>query len=350
MNKKIYLLTGYNNFFGQTRKPWVSIDTDKLINHFKMQGINVIHLPVSSIYNQNIDIDNSIILYTFSQRENLRQYLKDIIYSLCQRNNISIPSLELLLCHENKGYQEIYKRKLGINQLPSYYFSSKREIVDYELSFPIVLKTLDGSNGKGVFLIKSREQLMRKIISIEKDTSFLTKIDLLRRRFLRTKKSFPGYSNFNSKKDYEEYKDYIKPEKCFVLQQFIPNLEYDFRVIILGEHYYVTKRLNRKGDFRASGAKRFTFDFNADNDLLDYAKALFVKLNTPCLALDIGVKDGSYYLFEYQALHFGINAIVRGNGFYYYSNEKWQFVKKRIDFEDELCNAYLTYLKLNNLI
>ncbi len=41
MNKKIILLTDKNNFFGQTRKPWVSIDTRQFIESFKQHGFQI---------------------------------------------------------------------------------------------------------------------------------------------------------------------------------------------------------------------------------------------------------------------------------------------------------------------
>jgi hypothetical protein len=342
--KKVILLTGYDHFFGQTRKPWVSIKTSFLISELKTNGIDVCEFPFHKIANGVITIKNSIVFFTFSQRDNLRHYIRDVIFSLQVNNNVIIPNYELLCCHENKGYQEILKKQLGLDDLSSYYFSSKRELKEYEIEYPVVLKTKEGSNGKGVFLVNSEQALLSKISELEPKISILTKLDLLRRRYLRSPKIFPGYDFFDSKKDYVRYKDYIIPETSFILQKFVSGLECDYRVIILGEHYYVTKRLTRKGDFRASGAKRFTFDFKASDAILDYSKHLYDTFDSPCLSLDIGVKDNQFYLFEFQALHFGINAIVRGKGFYQHFSDGWKFVEQKSVFEKELCNAFVYYL------
>lgn len=350
MTGKIFLLTGYDHFFGQTRKPWVSINTKAMITDLEKHGLEVTELPFHKVINAATDIHDSIIFYTFNQRENLRCYIKDAVFDLQNNGNKVIPSYELLHCHENKGYQESLKRALGITNLPALYFGSKRELEEYEIEYPVVLKTIEGSNGKGVFLIRSKKQLLETINRLEPKLSIASKLDLFRRKHLRLPKKYIGYDLFDTKKDYKQYKDYITPEVCFVLQKFIPGLQFDYRVIILGEHYYVTKRLTRKDDFRASGAKRFTFDFEAPDELLAYAKGLFDKFDSPCLSLDIGVKDNEFYLFEFQALHFGINAIIRGKGFYINSIGNWEFVNQKPVFEKELSHAFLTYLHHKKLL
>jgi len=349
VNKKIILLTGYDNFFGQTRKPWVSINTQLLIQSIKDNGIEVEEYSFHQVLNKDLDIRDSIIFYTFSQRAYLRKYIKDVVFYLQQKGNIVIPDYVLLLCHENKGFQELKKKALHIDNLPAFYMSSKRELSDYNIEYPIVLKTLDGSNGKGVFLVQSQEQLLQTIKRIEPKLSFFTKLDLLRRRYLRLPKKFKGYEHFDSKKDLEQYKDYITQETGFVLQKFIPGLECDYRVTILGEHFFITKRQTRKGDFRASGAKRFIFDMDTPEALLDYAHGIFEMFDSPSLSLDIGIKDNEFFLFEFQALHFGINVIIRGKGFYQNTVSGWEFISQKPVFEQELSHAFITYLNKKNL-
>lgn len=350
MKKRLIVLTGYDHFFGQTRKPWVSIDTTLLLRNLEKLGIELLEIPFHKVANNQFVIKDSIVFYTFSQRENLRYYINDVVFSLINNGNFIIPSLELLRCHENKGLQESIKHDLQITNLKSLYFSSKRELEDYKIEYPVVLKTITGSNGKGVFLIQNRTQLYKKLADIEPKLPLVVKLDLIRRKYLRLPKIFPGYERIDLKKDFEQYQDYITPEKCFVLQEFISSLEYDYRIIILGKHFFVTKRLTRKDDFRASGAKRFTFDFKASDELLDYAQDIYDKFSTPCLSLDIGVKDNQYYLFEFQALHFGINAIVRGKGYYQQTKKGWEFQERKVVFENELSNALIEHLNKMNIV
>lgn len=129
------------------------------------------------------------------------------------------------------------------------------------------------------------------------------------------------------------------------LKEFVPDLDHDHRVIILGERYYVSKRLIRKGDFRASGAKLFTFFPAADPAMLSYAKKVYSKVDTPFLSLDIGGKEGGFCLFEFQALHFGANAIVRSQGHYLHDGMDWRFVERTAAIEETLAHGLDAYLE-----
>ena len=308
-------------------------------------GFVVTEMPFSQVMNHPDSFTDTLVFYTFSQRDNLRHYIKDIIHHLVRQGARVIPSESLLHCHENKGYQELLKRELGITDLPAWYLSSKRELAKLDIQYPVVLKTLEGSNGRGVFLIRSKPELLTQVAALEPRLSLLTKLDLVRRRYFRQSRHFQEYPDFSPKQDYFQYKDYITPEIPFVIQHFVPHLQYDYRVIVLGERFYVTKRLTRQGDFRASGAKRFTFDFQASDRLLQYALDLYKRFNTPFLSLDIGEADDRYYLFEFQASHFGINAIKKGKGFYVHEEGHWTFHKADTVFEEALASGLLHYLK-----
>ncbi|UCE04868.1 MAG: hypothetical protein JSW07_14750, partial [bacterium] len=117
---RIILLTGNNNFFGQTRKPWVSMNVEKLQGIIRDHGFEVERYSFHEIVNRTEIVKNSIIFYTFSQKENRREYIKDVIHYLGNSGNILIPSYDLLLCHENKGYQELYKKRINLTSLKSY--------------------------------------------------------------------------------------------------------------------------------------------------------------------------------------------------------------------------------------
>ena len=288
--KKIIFLTD-NNFFGQTRKPWVSMDTNKIISILEKNDFHVESYSFHEVYDKKIE--NGYIFYSFSQKEELRNYIVDVIYFLSNKNTV-IPSFELLKCHENKGFQELYKKQLGINSLSSIYLNSINNVAND--AFPVVLKTVDGSNGKGVFLANNERELTKIVQKIELKMTVLQKIDLLRRKYFRKKKNYSVYPNYNNRKDYYQYKDYIRNEKRFVLQQFIPKLTFDYRVLALYDKYYVMKRHTKEGDFRASGTKLFDFNVEKNQELLNYAKNIFDKIKTPMLSMDIAFDGDQYYL------------------------------------------------------
>jgi glutathione synthase/RimK-type ligase-like ATP-grasp enzyme len=345
-NNKIILLTGNYNFFGQTRKPWVSMDANTLQQSIREQGFDVEKYSFHEIFNQNPHIRNSIIFYTFSQKINRRDYSKDVVYYLNNGSNILIPSYDLLLCHENKGFQELLKKRINLLSLNSYYFSSIEEISNYPIQFPIVLKTVDTSNGKGVFLVESQNDLLKIVKKLERQNVF-TRLDLIRRKYFRRKKSYEHYPDYSNRKDYYQYKDYILKEKNFILQEFVPGLNHDYRVLIFYDKYYVMRRYTKRNDFRASGTKIQEYDIEFDNSLLDYAKEVYDKFDSPFLSLDIGLHQNKYYLFEFQALHFGINALIKSVGYYTYNDENWNLNRHQgsPEIETEIANALVKYLR-----
>ena len=341
--QQIALITDSNKFFGQTRKPWISIDTRKAIKFIQNRGYNVKEYTFETIVNQNKLLQNSVIIYTFHQKINRRNYLTDVIHYLDDGTNVFIPDKELLYCHENKGYQELYKKKIGYSSLKSYYFTNYADTKNYNFNFPIVVKSVDGSNGKDVYLAKNEIELKKCVKKLEK-TKWQIHVDLMRRKYLR-KKKFDEYPEHDDRKDYELYRNYILKEKNFILQEFVPDLKFDYRVLVLYDKYFVTKRHNRKNDFRASGAKKFDFNFQPDPALLDFARDVYSHFPSSSLSIDV-VHDGNkYYLIEFQALHFGINVFVKNKNYFMYNAGNWQFYPIDKCFEYYLSTSFCDYLE-----
>lgn len=343
--KELYILTGYDGFIGQTRKPWVSLDTPRFVEELKKLGYLPLVHEFHEVANGKVKIENSLVFYSFSHRQNQHDYIRDLLSYLETQGNTLIPSFQMFSCHENKGWQELHKSSLALHSLAALYFSSKRELKHYELKFPCVFKTLTGSNSTGVALVHSLADIYRQLAKHEPQPSLGKRLDFWRRKHLRKKKLFPGYPNYDLRKDALWYIDFSTPEIPFILQEYVPGLSCDYRVIVLGEKYFISKRHTRAGDFRASGAKLFDFELEAPEALLDKAAQLYKLFQSPFLSVDLGQDaQGKLYLFEYQAAHFGINAIVRGKGYYQREGESWRFTEAKPQFERFLAEALAFHL------
>jgi hypothetical protein len=57
----------------------------------------------------------------------------------------------------------------------------------------------------------------------------------------------------------------------------------------------------------------------------------------------IDVIENKYYLFEFQALHFGINVIVKNKGYYKQKNGKWEFVESDQQIEELIGEGLVNY-------
>jgi glutathione synthase/RimK-type ligase-like ATP-grasp enzyme len=341
--KPLVIVTGQDGFFGQTRKPWVSMDISRWIRALERHGFRIRLLECHQVVNRREPVRDSLVFYPFSQKRNRREYILDMAADLANHGNTLIPSPDLLRCHENKGYQALYAKTLGLPALPSVYLSGLGEAGTYPLDYPLVLKTTDGSNGKGVYLIRSRRDLEMRVRSLEKLNLF-DRLDLIRRRYFRRKKRYPDYPDYSNRRDWLEYRDYVLQERNFILQEFVPDLEHDYRILSVFDRLYVMKRRNRRNDFRASGSKRFDFNFEPDHGLLNFAHSVSSAVDAPFLSMDICPHRGSFALLEYQALHFGTSVISKNTGYHALEAGRWRFVPEKPAIEEILAEGLARYI------
>lgn len=342
-SKELLMISSEPGFWGQERKPWVSLELPLLQSELKQNGLNIKLTDIHQMALKAANIQDQYIVYGFSQRAHVREYIKDLLCFLKQENTL-IPSLDLLLCHENKGYAQLYRERLGLFDPKGWYLNDIAQISQLDISYPIVLKSIIGTNGKTVFLCKNPAELKKRIRSFSKSIDWFVHIDFLRREYLRNKRKYPGYSRFEPKQDAEGWLRYMTPGANFLLQEYVSELDCDYRIIAVGKRFYLMQRMVNKGDFRASGTKRFVFNATPPEGLLDFALDVFTRFDAPFLAMDIGHKKGKNYLFEFQAMHFGTAAIVRSSGYWLHQAGAWIFQKENSVLEPVLALGLADYL------
>lgn len=193
----------------------------------------------------------------------LKYYLED---------KILIPKLEHFVAHEDKVFQTIFLSDKKIKYPKTRIISNYEEGVMAlkESIFPLVFKTSEGWGSQGVYLIKNFE---------DGD-------DLLRKYLVST--------------------DYPSTKVGKVLfQEFIHNLEGDWKILIFGDKVACLYRRVKDGDFRASGSGIFEFK-KPSKKILDFAFSIKEILNCNWISLDIMASETNIYLCEYQVTHFGL--------------------------------------------
>jgi hypothetical protein len=84
-----------------------------------------------------------------------------------------------------------------------------------------------------------------------------------------------------------------------LVQEFLPGNEYDTRVTVIGNRAFGFRRMNRPGDFRASGSGRIDFDHTkVDPEIVRLAFAAQRKLESQSLAIDGMYRDGRPVIVE----------------------------------------------------
>jgi glutathione synthase/RimK-type ligase-like ATP-grasp enzyme len=91
-----------------------------------------------------------------------------------------------------------------------------------------------------------------------------------------------------------------KPEYGYVLfQEFLPGNDFDTRITVIGERAFGFRRMNRPGEFRASGSGAISFDFGAiDPRCLEIAFALSERAGFQSMAYDFLFKNGEPVIAE----------------------------------------------------
>jgi hypothetical protein len=146
------------------------------------------------------------------------------------------------------------------------------------------------------------------------------------------------------RRNLEPYGDYYRPLKRFVLQGFIPNLSFDFKVLIYQSRAFVLKRSVAKNDFRASGSGKFVFE-NPPPGLLDFARHLLLQFDEPYLSLDICFDGSDFHLLEFQGVHFGPYTLLNAPRHYVWDDSKWTIDCSPVDLEDVTAESLILYLK-----
>lgn len=96
-----------------------------------------------------------------------------------------------------------------------------------------------------------------------------------------------------------------EPQKGYILlQEFVPDNDFDTRITVIGNRAFAFRRFNRPGDFRASGSGRFDQDpSKIDLDSVRLALRVAEQLETQSVAVDVVYRGAERVLTEISYYH-----------------------------------------------
>lgn len=226
---------------------------------------------------------------------------KNILFALEHAGIKVFPDFRTSWHFDNKVAQKYLLEAVHAPLVPSYVFYSKDEALSWvkTVDFPKVFKLRGGAGAANVKLIKSRRKAIK----------------LVHRAF---KKGFPQFDQYgNLKEKYNKFRlgketflgllkgvarlfiktQYAKMHSNEIgyvyFQEFIPNNDYDIRVIVIGEKAFAIKRKVRKNDFRASGSGNVLFNKEDINvECIKIAFDLNQKIGSQSIAYDFVFDEG----------------------------------------------------------
>lgn len=322
---RILVLCDYLGRFGSKRfsVPYMGgFDLDNFKRVALNYNIKIEYASFSCVLEKDLSVYEQII-YTSSEDNGLvyKGWIEDVVSHLEHMGLPIYPKYEILRSHHNKVFMELTGMRLlaKLNViLPFKGFSVSSEL-EGKIDFPRVLKTASGAKSSGVRIVKSQKELER----------------LTRQRPFGSFKQIKSYLKEYGRRF--KHHGYIREKVLFdkyILQDFVPNLSHDYKVLVYGHRVYVMKRFVRPDDFRASGSGNFVFLTEVSNDLLDVSLSICKELGLKMVSLDIVFDNDKYHLIEWQGLFYGTitaeNAVVHWKK----EDDKWYAITNKLSIEE----------------
>ncbi len=355
MRNRILILTDHCGYTATslTRGISNSIDVIKLKKFLEEMGNDVQVCSLHDVSTMQFDA-GTFVYYPSSEDVGLfyKSFISDVLLYLESSKLVLLPKYKYFAAHHDKVLMELLRNTLksdtvkSVQSIPVYDMrdlKDKKCLIEETIKYPAVIKMASGSGASGVSLAKNWEELHGKVRKMGK---------INYRNF-----SMPWHSTVTLSKMKSMFsriigQDYVErtyPREKMIIQTFIPNLQYDYKVLVYGKRFYLLKRLIRTNDFRASGSGKLIFPSELNQEtkmVLDTARLLFKELNVPLLSVDIAFDGQQCYIIEFQCVSFGPYTLQFSKEYYTFGdNDGWCMILAESDLEKEIANALELYIR-----
>ena len=289
--RKLIILTDESSAFLVSKadfRNFTSMDVLKISKWFRERDYNVRVCKFSEL-DLSVNYQDFYFLYQTSEAPGAfyKRYVEDLVYFLEKQGALVMPCHEYLKAHHNKVFMEFMRMRFGddaLKTIKSTCYGSWVDALTYNKGFPAVIKHASSSAGAGVYLAHNRKEYKKYIKKAGRTIIASGLRDLVITSFKNLVKKTIKFL-YPSRKGYVQL-DTSPVSSALVVQNFIPGLSGDYKVLYFGGKFYCMYRKNRRNDFRASGSGMF---FQVpDNELegvLDFARMLTLEIDFPRAAL-----------------------------------------------------------------
>lgn len=250
---------------------------------------------------------------------------KNILFALEHSGIQVFPDFCTAWHFDDKLAQKYLFETIGAPLVPSYVFYEKKDALIWasQTDYPKVFKLRGGAGSANVKLVKNKIAAIHLINkAFGRGFSQFDRLNYFKDRFnkFRNKQDtfigvLKGLARLfiptqYAKKQHREY-GYI------YFQKFIPNNKFDIRVIVIGSKAFALKRMNRKGDFRASGSGNIIYDRNQiDIRCIQIAFEVNSKIKSQSIAYDFVFDNENNPLIVEISYAYSIHAYDKCEGFW----------------------------------
>ncbi len=336
--KKIFFITDYKGYFGSKYYAYPyrgGMDKALLTGFLRERGYEALFVSAVREELEKHDLSSGVIIFGSHQDHGLyyKGYLEDLAVALEASGYSVCPSPTLIRAHENKVFFEMlrhFRTDAPFRQVRSWWYGSYEEFREAagEMPYPLIIKSPDGSMSRGVSLARNRREAEKTA-----------------RKKMRTASIRPAIRDIARQLRHRNYVRESWKRKKIVVQEFIPGLKNDYKVLVYGNKYYVLFRKIREGDFRASGQGLLEYRRELPDGLLDFAEKCFNAFNAPQASFDIGNDGTEFYLFEAQYVCFGTYTIENSPYFFTKGSGGWDCIERKSGLEEEFAESLAWYLE-----
>lgn len=331
----VTLLLDYRKAFysaDSNMKTHHSMNTDLLVDRFAQLGIHAKLLPYSKV-DLSENWNSKLVLYQSAEDPGLqfRSYIEDVVLALSLSGARLIPPFPFLRAHSNKTFLAMLCQSLKARHATTLWVKTCGVMEDFDplaIQYPAVFKLASGAGGTSVCLLENPQHARSVVRHLTRSSP---RSEAIKERLkLKFRKGYVPYSSHRKK---------------FIIQQFLPGLECDYKVLIYGDRYYVLRRCVRDSDFRASGSGRFSWPKEVPGGLLDWAEQLFREFDVSHASFDIALANSDVHLLEAQFVTFGSLTLERSCFFWRRVESNWKRVEQPSELEETFAAGVAYYLK-----
>ena len=254
---------------------------------------------IVNVFNTNIidQISDCNILIWHHTHDIYRDKLlaKQLLFSLQISGKSVFPDFNTSFFFDDKVGQKYLLEANDIPHVPTYIFYTKKNALEWinKAKFPKVFKLRGGAGSSNVKLLKLKKEAVKYakrafgkgfqqyntweffIDSCFNYVNGESSIKLVLFRLYKFLTTTLAWQIFPIEKGY------------FYLQDFIPNNNFDVRVVVIGNKAFAIKRMNRENDFRASGSGKIIYKKDEiDEQCIKISFDANKKIKSQCIAFD----------------------------------------------------------------
>lgn len=240
----------------------------EILKHNKIET-RLLYAGDSSFWDSVRECD--LVIFQWGHHDYYRQIARAILPVVETQLKIRcFPNLVSSWLFDDKIREYYFFKALNLPMIESWIFYDEKSAFEFveKASFPLVFKIKSGAGSQMVTLLTNQKQaqkyirqMFRKGIPCNKvmpGTLLQTiKTDglnhFIRKRIGKLRKRVQS-GNFHFQEDWATHRNYI------LFQRFLPQNQYDTRVVVIGRNAFAFQRFNRPNDFRASGGGTYSLD------------------------------------------------------------------------------------------